>query len=86
MNYLKIFIWQVSKHVTLLSSIAWLNQHDGSPVVDASQYLSLTGSLQCLSISRPDVAYPINKLAQHMYALKLTRQLLSVSYATSNTH
>lgn len=53
----------IKSYVTPLSCTTWLIQNDGSSQVDNSQYCSLIGSLQYLSISRPNVAYSINKLA-----------------------
>ena len=32
---------------------------DGAPVDDASEYCSLVGALQYLTMTRPDIAYPV---------------------------
>jgi len=54
--------------VTPLSCTTRLMLNDGSPKVDASQYRSLIGGMQYLSLTRPDMAYAINKLAQYMHS------------------
>lgn len=41
--------------------------NDGSGYADSTKYRQLIGSLQYLSIKRPDFAYSINKLAQYMH-------------------
>lgn len=42
-----------------------LSMH-GTLLLDPTSYHTLTGSLQYLSLTRPDVAFVVNKLAQYM--------------------
>ena len=42
--------------------------HNGSLSADATLYRSVISSLQYLALTRPDIAYPVNKLAQYMQA------------------
>lgn len=41
--------------------------HDGSPPANATEFRSTIGALQYLSITRPDIAYAVNKLSQFMH-------------------
>lgn len=54
--------------VTLISSSTHLILNDGSAATGATQYRSLTGGMQYLSLTRPDIAYTVNKLAQFRQA------------------
>jgi hypothetical protein len=40
---------------------------DGSAPTDATQYRQIVGSLQYLSLTRPDVSFAVNKLSQFMH-------------------
>ena len=51
-----------------MSSSTKLVLHDGSSSTDSKQYRSVIGGLQYLSLTRPDLAYSVNKLAQFMHA------------------
>lgn len=44
-----------------------LKLNDGTGYADSTKYHQLIGSLQYLSLTRPDVAFSINKLAQYMH-------------------
>jgi hypothetical protein len=46
---------------------AKLFEDDGPPVADAMSYLSLTGALQYLTFSSPDIAYAIQQVCLHMH-------------------
>ncbi|XP_071685349.1 uncharacterized protein [Lolium perenne] len=39
----------------------------GSPVADPSEYRSLAGALQYLTMTRPDLAYAVQQICQHMH-------------------
>lgn len=43
-----------------------LNDTDGTPLYDISQYRRIIGRLMYLTISRPDITYAINRLSQFM--------------------
>eukprot|EP00267_Zea_mays_P053479 XP_020406609.1 uncharacterized protein LOC109945190 [Zea mays] len=38
-----------------------------APVTDATSYRSLTGALQYLTFSRPDIAYAVQQVCLHMH-------------------
>ena len=40
---------------------------DGSAPTDATKYRQIVGSLQYLSLTRPDVSFAVNKLSQYMH-------------------
>jgi hypothetical protein len=40
---------------------------DGTPVADASDFRSLTGALQYLTFTRPDISYAIQQICLHMH-------------------
>ncbi|XP_019158363.1 PREDICTED: uncharacterized protein LOC109155088 [Ipomoea nil] len=41
---------------------------------DATQYRSLAGALQYLTITRPDFSFDVNQLCQHMHASAITHR------------
>ena len=43
-----------------------LSSSDGAPFSDPSLYRSVVGSLQYVTITRPELAYPVNKVCQFM--------------------
>lgn len=43
-----------------------LNEVDGEPLEDESQYRRLIGRLICLTISKHDITYVVNRLSQFM--------------------
>ena len=44
-----------------------LTLFDGSPLTNATIYRQLVGSLQYLSLTRPDISFTVNKLSQFMH-------------------
>ncbi|TXG71321.1 hypothetical protein EZV62_006256 [Acer yangbiense] len=52
---------------TPLSVTDSLVLHDGSPLTDPTQYRQIVGSMQYLSLTRPDVSFAVNKLSQFMH-------------------
>lgn len=47
-----------------------LSAHEGTPLGpnDATQYRSVVGALQYLTLTRPDIAYAVNKVCQFLHA------------------
>ncbi|KAL5545552.1 hypothetical protein UlMin_005239 [Ulmus minor] len=45
-----------------------LQLHSGSPLTDPTEYRTVVGSLQYLLLTRPDLAFAVNKLSQYMHA------------------
>lgn len=56
---------------TPLATKEVLQLHDGSPPADPTEYHRLIVALQYLSLTRPDIAFSVNKLAQFMHQLSL---------------
>ncbi|KAL5549333.1 hypothetical protein UlMin_004564 [Ulmus minor] len=52
---------------TPMSSTETLLLHDGFPACDATEYRQVLGSLQYLSLTRPDVSFVVNRLSQYMH-------------------
>jgi len=52
---------------TPLSTTAALQLHDGTPSTDAIEYRKIIGALQYLNLTRLDISFAINKLAQFMH-------------------
>jgi hypothetical protein len=44
-----------------------LSEDNGLPIADATSYPSLTGALQYLTFSRPDIAYVVQQVCLHMH-------------------
>jgi hypothetical protein len=49
-----------------MASSTSLSQFQGTPLSDPSSYRSTIGSLQYLSLTRPDIAFAVNKVCQFM--------------------
>ncbi|XP_062217827.1 uncharacterized mitochondrial protein AtMg00810-like [Phragmites australis] len=52
---------------TPVDTHAKLSGHDGALVVDPSDYRSIVGALQYLTLTRPDLAYPVQQVCLFMY-------------------
>jgi histone deacetylase 1/2 len=55
---------------TPLSSTEQLSLYDGTPLSpeDSTQYRSIVGALQYLTLTRPDLCFSVNKVCQFLYA------------------
>uniref|UniRef100_A0A2N9IQ78 Reverse transcriptase Ty1/copia-type domain-containing protein n=1 Tax=Fagus sylvatica TaxID=28930 RepID=A0A2N9IQ78_FAGSY len=49
-----------------MASSTVLNQYTGSSLSDLSSYCNVVGSLQYLSLTRPDISFAVNKVCQFM--------------------
>ncbi|KAL5572645.1 hypothetical protein UlMin_022242 [Ulmus minor] len=45
-----------------------LNTCDGDPIPNDTEYMSIVGVLQYITITRPDIAFSVNKVCQLMQA------------------
>lgn len=52
---------------TPMCSNTTLTLLSGSPLADPTEYRAVIGSLQYLSLTRPDISYSVNKLSQFMH-------------------
>jgi histone deacetylase 1/2 len=43
-----------------------LSKFDGDPLPDVTQYRSVVGAIQYLTMTRPDIAFAVNKVCQFM--------------------
>ena len=57
---------------TPLSTTQSLQLIDGTAAVDSSEFRRILGSLQYLSLTRPDISFTVNKLSQFMHKLTST--------------
>jgi hypothetical protein len=56
-----------AKPITIpMASTTSLSAFDGEPFPDHTLYRSTVGALQYLGLTRPDIAFPVNKLSQFM--------------------
>jgi histone deacetylase 1/2 len=55
---------------TLMSTSEKLSAHEGTPleVEDSTRYRSIVGALQYLTLTRPDISFPVNKVCQFLHA------------------
>lgn len=53
--------------VTPLPTTLPLTLMSGTAISDPSEYCTIVGSLQYISLTRPDIAYTVNKLSQFMH-------------------
>lgn len=52
---------------TPLSTTTFLHLVDGTAAVDSTEFRRVIGSLQYLSLTRPDISFAVNKLSQFMH-------------------
>ena len=45
-----------------------VSKFNGDPLLDPSEYRHTVGALQYIALTRPDIAYSVNQLCQHMQA------------------
>ncbi|RVW87804.1 Retrovirus-related Pol polyprotein from transposon RE1 [Vitis vinifera] len=64
----KVSFGSIKNSSTPMSSTSHLTLNDGSPPTNATQFRSLVGGLQYLQLTRPAIAFVVNKLAQFMHA------------------
>ena len=57
----------VKSVLTHLPTTAQLTSQSGTPLDDATEYRAILGSLQYLLITRPDIAFVVNRLSQYMH-------------------
>ena len=53
--------------ITHLPTTAQLTSQSGTPLDNATEYRAMFGSLQYLLITRPDIAFVVNRLSQYMH-------------------
>jgi hypothetical protein len=68
---------------TPVDTQAKLSEDDGPPVADTTSYRSLTGALQYLTFSRPDIAYAVQQVCLHMHTPREPHLTASGFCATS---
>jgi hypothetical protein len=50
------------------SSGSKLSKHDGEALTDPTIYRQVVGALQYCTLTKPEIAYSVNQLCQHMHA------------------
>jgi hypothetical protein len=63
---------------TPLSTTQSLHLLDGTTSVDNTEYRRIIGSLQYLSLTRPDICFAVNKLSQFMHKLNIAHLLMAL--------
>nr|XP_020187124.1 uncharacterized mitochondrial protein AtMg00810-like [Aegilops tauschii subsp. strangulata] len=54
-----------------------LSAHDGAPIADASEYRSIVGALQYMTMTRPDIAYAVQQCCLVMHDPRATHLALA---------
>ena len=66
-----------------------LSKFDGNPLTDVTQYQSVVGALQYLTMTRPDIAFAVNKACQFMQhptsAHWLTSHFCTLAFCQTNS-
>ena len=57
---------------TPISSTMSLKLHDEAPPANPTKYRQVIGSMQYLSLTRPDISFAVNKLSQFMHCPSTT--------------
>jgi hypothetical protein len=52
--------------ISPMSSVSPLSKLDSTSLTDATEYRSTIGSFQYFALTRPDIAFSVNKVAQFM--------------------
>ena len=45
-----------------------MSRFDGEPLANPTTYKHIVGALQYVTLTRPDIAYSVNQLCQHMHS------------------
>ncbi|KAG8475410.1 hypothetical protein CXB51_032233 [Gossypium anomalum] len=53
---------------TPMVSSSMLSKDEGDPLADPTEYRSIAGALQYIVLTRPDIAYAVNRVCQFMHA------------------
>ena len=61
---------------TPVDTQAKLSGSAGDLLADATEYRSLAGSLQYLTLTRPDISYAVQQICLHMHAPRALTSLL----------
>ncbi|KAK1695760.1 hypothetical protein QYE76_012457 [Lolium multiflorum] len=61
---------------TPVDTQAKLSASDGDPLPDGTEYRSLAGALQYLTLTRPDISYAIQQICLHMHAPRTSHMAL----------
>ncbi|KAG8477680.1 hypothetical protein CXB51_027679 [Gossypium anomalum] len=56
-----------SVHTPMITS-SQLSKDEGEPLADPTEYRSIAGALQYIVLTRPDIAYAVNRVCQFMHA------------------
>lgn len=67
--YIHVIMSDCKLMTTRITCFETITLHCGTPIPSPTEYRALVGALQYLSLSRPDVAFNVNKLSQYMHAL-----------------
>jgi hypothetical protein len=71
-KYIRDLLTKLNMHgakavITPLSTTTVLKLLDGTSSVDSTEYRSIIGALQYLSLTQPDISFAVNKLSQFMH-------------------